>query len=180
MSPAPDDHAAIEAALGAQIDSLFADLDPAREQIPDLAALARVGSSWKFRLEPFSAEMVTQLARNFAAALAATDPADVRPSLYGNDPVAEAEWQARGDDSLLDGRRQANASLIAALEGALMGGQDCLACVRALTDMRVHLFKMSGEPDAWTEDVEPADAGHAIYAYLGYLTASLMAAVGAA
>lgn len=165
------------ATIGAQVDELFSDFNEHSDPV-ELAALEKIGTRWRFRLDPAVALAISGLVRTFADILAAADPEQARPALYLDDVAAEAEWQARGDSSLLDGRRSATTTLIAALEGAPMSEADCLACVRAITDLRLRIFRVAGEPDAW-EEADPADQAHAIFVYLGWLATNLLGAVGA-
>lgn len=166
-----------EAELASKVDALFAELEE-EDEATSLGPLEEVEGRWHLRLDPMVRQATSTLARNFAEILDDADPAAARPTLYLDDPEAEASWQARGDRRLLEDRQGAVATLRAALEGADLGEDEVLSCVKAMTDIRFTLYKVAGQPASWQDAEEPLDQVHHIYLFLGWLSSSIIAAVG--
>jgi hypothetical protein len=153
--------------LAAQIDAVFDDLDlqpglldesPAAEPV---ATKLDSGAEWRLRIEQKVASEVEHLVTEKLQELLAADPSDLRPQLYREDPVAEAEWQMKGDTTLYELQIRDLQELQEFLRGGPMSLERCEASVRALTDLRFGGVNL-GEQDS------------ARYRVLTWLTALLL------
>lgn len=162
-----------QTALAAQVDAVFANLDiepDVLDEFPEAESTAEKldeEGEWRFKLDSSLTPLITQLASEKMRKLADTDPSELRPQLYREDPVAEAEWQMRGDQTLYELQISDLKELIEFLEGEQMSLERCEACVRALTDLRIELFNQHGDE---ITDSPVAD----LYHLLVWLTATLV------
>ena len=157
-----------QTALAAQVDAVFenADLEESAGTESIAEKLDEEGE-WRGKLDSGLTSPITQLASEKMRRLSDTDPSELRPQLYREDPVAEAEWQMRGDQTLYELQISDLKELIKFLEGGQMSLERCEACVRALTDLRIELFNQHGDE---ITDSPVAD----LYQLLAWLTAMLV------